>query len=383
MASGTAVAEVDFLQGGPGQSPGYNARQVRKFGQEAYGEGVFDRNSFRATFSAGLTFSISAGKAFIRGSNNADQGIYRVNHGTTDAALTVVLDTAHATLPRIDTIVLQVQDSTEDGGANNRPFVTVITGTATAGATLDNRLGAPNLTTLPSPTVIPLFDVLINANNSPALSNSSLRDRRPYAIRGTIPAISTDKDMQILEQAPGLIHHRWKIIGSSHASRQAAALMWLDRRIPATHLRWSYQQDDVAAVGTGQNYIFALADASGTWIAQTAATAFGGATSALRHETVAFNPAPPANFIFEAGAYYLFFGITALPSTAAFHCHCVINDVSGSQNGYTPPAPNMFFRNGSGGVTLPANIFGLQEVWGAETAGGPDLPVPIVTLSVG
>jgi hypothetical protein len=378
------IAELDFLQQGPGASPGYTARQLRKFSQEMVGVGVYGRGSYRVTFSAGLTLNISGGIAYIRGRTNADQGIYRANHASTDPQLTVTLDAAHATLPRIDRIILQVADNAEDSQGLNKAQVIKVTGVATSGATLDNLLGAVDPFSLSSPSCILLADVLVNANNSPALSNTNIRDRRSYAIRGTVPPLITDIDCVQLEPYPGMVRYRWRINGADHASRQSAALFWLPRRIPATHIRWRYQQDGTTAVGTGQSYVFAFADASGRIFASTAATAFGGAVNTFRGEVIPFSPALPAGTIIEAGPIYVFFGLTALTSTQAFHCNCVIND-SQSTLGFAATSPNQFLRQGSGGVTLPPTNR-IQDVltdgW-AQTAGNSDLPVPVVAFSVG
>lgn len=378
------IAEVDFLQQGPGAAPGYSARQLRKFSQEMIGVGVYDRGSYRVTFSATLTLNVSAGRGFIRGRTNSDQGMYRAYHASTDPQLTVTLDAAHASLPRVDRIVLQVVDNAEDTQGQNKAQVVKVTGVPTAGANLDNLLGANDPFALASPSCILLADVLVNANNSPALSNSNIRDRRSYGVLNVIPPLTTDVDIVQLEPCVGMARGRFRINGTDHASKQSAALFYLKRRIPATHIRWRYQQDPTTAVGAGQSYVFALADASGRIMATTAATAFGGAASFLRGEIVPFSPVLPAGFMFEAGPIYVFYGISAITSTSAFHCHCVINDVSTNQ-GYAPSSPNQFYRATSGGLVLPATNRiqdTLVDVW-TESTGSSDLPVPIISLSVG
>ena len=157
--------------------PNYTARAFRRLADYAIGEGVVDYSAYRVTFSAGLTVNVAAGVAFMRGNSNSDQGLYRCTNLSTRG---VTLANADPTNPRIDQIVLQVQDASEDTGAGNQGFVTVITGTPTAGATLDNRSNAGPLT-VASPTLIVLADILVSANNSPALSNTNIRDRRQTA----------------------------------------------------------------------------------------------------------------------------------------------------------------------------------------------------------
>lgn len=376
------IAELEYTQAGVGASPGYSARAVRKYAGDYMGVGVYDRGSFRVTWSAGLTVAISAGRAFIRGRTNVDQGMYRAYHGTTDTALTVTLPAAHATLPRIDRIILQVLDATEDAGASNKGQVVYVQGVATAGATLDNLNGAVDPATLSSPTHIILADVLVNANNSPALGASNIRDRRPFAIQGVVPPTRIDVDMVVLEPFAGMVTGRWKLLGSNHASRQSAALFYLPRRIAATHIRWHYQQDDTTAIASGQNYNIALMDASGRFMYQTGSTAFGGVVSTQRGEIIALNPAPPAGFMFEAGAWYVFMGVSAIPSAQAAHYTGVIHDDSGGANGYVPAAPNMFYRDTANGITVPQTVQLMADVW-TLTVGSSNVPVPQIALSVG
>lgn len=378
------VEELDFLQGGVGASPGYSARQLRKPFVDTVGEGVYDNSSFRVSFSAGMTVNVAPGMAYLRGSSNVDQGMYRAYQSVAGGNLPVTLAAANVTLPRIDRIVLQVLDSTEDAQGSNKAVVDKITGTATAAADLDNLNGAASLTGLASPTLIHLADVLVNPNNTPALSNTFIRDRRAYAIRGTIPAISTNIDMVAMEPVSTIVRGRFNYTGANYASRQAAALFYLPRRIPATHIRWRYQQDASVVVGTGQNYRFAIADASGRFIAQVASTAFGGAANNYRNEIVPFNPALPAGTIFEAGAYYVFFALSALSGTQAFSTVAVVSDSVGQSNGNIVITPNTFYRNDTGGVTLPGNntILSMTDAY-SEAGGHTNLPVPLIALSVG
>jgi hypothetical protein len=86
----------------------------------------------------------------------------------------------HATLPRIDQVILRYNDSAIPTGAGNTPTIEVLTGTATSGATLDNRLGA---TALPNDCVR-LCDVLMPAVAA-SVTTANIRDRRPWA-RGPV-----------------------------------------------------------------------------------------------------------------------------------------------------------------------------------------------------
>lgn len=377
-----AIDSVEFLQNQP--SPGYSARSVRRQIDYAIGEGVDDYASFRVTFSASLTVSISTGIAFLRGNSNADQGMYRCELLT---AKTDTLAAADATNPRIDCVVLQVQDAAEDAGAGNQAVVTHLTGTPTAGATLDNRNGAPSLA-VSSPTLIILADVLVNANNSPALSNSYIRDRRPFAVRGTVPAaLSTvGKSIVLFDPPAGVNCSSTNLRGDYDASHSAAMAMYLPRRIAATHVRWRYRQDGTVVVGTGQNWNIAICDASGRLIGQTGNTAFAGAIYTFQNQLRPFNPALSAGYVFEAGWYYVWFGISAVTSTSiAWYMGYPMNNQDRS-DGYVIPTPGLYYHTNAQGTTFDASntINNMSDQFNDVSPSRPSgLAVPQIALSIG
>jgi hypothetical protein len=110
--------------------------------------------------------------------DNASGTIYGKYYVASHSALiNEAITAAHATLPRIDQVILEVQDTTIDGSGANAARVRVVDGTATAAATLDNRNGAA---TLPLGS-IRLADVLVAATDT-AITNTEIRDRRPWAL---------------------------------------------------------------------------------------------------------------------------------------------------------------------------------------------------------
>src|SRR5438552_10626918 len=298
-----AIDSVDFLQSGS-----YSARQLRQMWVDTLGEGVADAAAFLVSFSAGLTVNVAAGEAYIRGSSTADQGIYRCNNYSQRQVTLPAADTTE----RIDQIVLQVQDAGEDAGTLNNAQVTFVKGAPTAGATLDSRSGAASLA-LASPSLILLADVLVSANNSPAMTSANIRDRRPFASPGHPPVIASNRQ-QVLFMNPFLPLGSMRWTGS-WASRQSAMAMYLPHRIPATHVRWRYVQDPAVQVATGQTWNIAICDASGRLIGQTGAVAFAGGTSTSQRIAAPFNPALPAGYVFDAGWYYVWAGISALGAT--------------------------------------------------------------------
>ena len=78
-----------------------------------------------------MSVSIAAGWAAIVGTTQANMGVYMVYN---DAATSATVTTADATNPRIDRVVITVNDSAYTGSTNNVVF-TVVAGTAAASPT--------------------------------------------------------------------------------------------------------------------------------------------------------------------------------------------------------------------------------------------------------
>jgi hypothetical protein len=76
-----------------------------------------------------MTVSVAAGHALIAGTQTSNQGFYIAYN---DAATTVAIATASPTLPRVDRIVVTVQDSFYGGTANNQVIFQALTGTPNA-----------------------------------------------------------------------------------------------------------------------------------------------------------------------------------------------------------------------------------------------------------
>lgn len=123
------------------------------------------------TPSSGLTVSIASGVAFIPGNNSIKQGVYI---GTNDAAKTITLDTAHATLPRIDRIVCHVYDSVY-AGTTDLWAIEKLTGTAASSPVAPT--SPPNCITLANITV---------AAGATTLSGSDISDARQFIGQGVI-----------------------------------------------------------------------------------------------------------------------------------------------------------------------------------------------------
>ena len=94
---------------------------------------------------SGLSVNVSTGECIIGGTEGGAQGGYYAR-ATSQTNLTI--STANPSNPRIDTVCATISDSayTEPtGGSGNQVQLQVVTGTATAGATLSNLNGAASL----------------------------------------------------------------------------------------------------------------------------------------------------------------------------------------------------------------------------------------------
>lgn len=354
----------------------YRAWDMRP-SQDEQGPGVAGYEDFRVLpRQSGLGMAVDVGKtgvgemvAWVRGSTRDGQGVYRVDNinraaptaSTFLTQITVDVPAAHASLPRLDIVVLRIIDSDHQGGATNTARVHVITGTATSGATLDNRTGAP---AVPADAEL-LADILVPGGGS-QINAGAIRDRRRYPLQGVIPPAATAVDLVAFRPDPHLaIPPVSPVSHESYDLWQSAALMWLPRRIVgATRIRWSYRQHGSTALAG--NYVIGIYDASRRKIIDTGSVAFTGTITdwVAKADTITATT-------FEAGAYYVLFGIDStaggLSSTTPF----VGNDVS---------SRNVMFASASGGATAPTTLSSFSDTGAADVTA---IPVPKISLSVG
>lgn len=166
------------------QPKSYDARSDRKWFADILSPGAVGGSSYAVTFVSGLTVRIAAGTAYILGQNVADQGMYRQYVTSTND---LAVSSGHATLPRVDTIILRVMDSAHDSSGFNECRIEVVPGTPTSGATLANAAGAANLTTLgeASKSVLALAYVWVPAAAGSLTSTATnIRDIRAFAAVG-------------------------------------------------------------------------------------------------------------------------------------------------------------------------------------------------------
>jgi len=103
-----------------------------------------------------MSVLIGTGQIWVPGTSTPSQGMYYSRNG---AAVTVSIAASNPSLPRIDTVICQVEDLAY-AGASKLFQAAVVTGTATSGATLANLSGKG---TLPVSS-LPIAYVLVPAN---------------------------------------------------------------------------------------------------------------------------------------------------------------------------------------------------------------------------
>lgn len=160
-------------------------------GVEASGarEGVLAEGELKVTAAAagGMRVDVAAGACLVKGDTGFRNGLYlQIN----DAAIAnaVTLDPSHATLPRVDRIIIQINDSDDLGDASDAPVLTKVTGVPSSGATLDNETG---IGALPQ-DAIQLATVLVPAASA-AVTAGNVRDKRQHANgRNVVAAFPAD-----------------------------------------------------------------------------------------------------------------------------------------------------------------------------------------------
>ena len=135
--------------------------------------GATDLKVVQRGAGANQSVDVGAGFAWVQIDTGTRNGM---GHVTNDATANVTVTASDATNPRIDQIILRWNDTSIPTGSGNVPTLAVLSGTATAGATLDNRTGAA---ALPN-DCLRLADILVPATST-SVTTANIRDRRPWA----------------------------------------------------------------------------------------------------------------------------------------------------------------------------------------------------------
>ncbi len=133
-----------------------------------------------------MSVNVAAGKAFVDGTENANQGAYLC---VNDATVNLAISASSPTNPRKDLVVAKVQDA-EWSGATNSWSLAVVTGTPAA---------SPAEPAVPANAIVlALVDVAANATS---ITNANITDRRrrASALGGTVVCTSTTRPTTPLE----------------------------------------------------------------------------------------------------------------------------------------------------------------------------------------
>jgi len=162
--------------------------------------GVVDKGDLLVTAKGSqppMGVSVAGGAAWVRSTTGTRNGAY---HVVNDASVDITLTAAHATLPRVDRIILRLGDTSDLGTASDNATLEAVDGTATVGATLVNLTG---VTALPANSLTLGFVlVAATATTVAAASIGNLAD--PFgtaagyaavdgAVSGAPPAFATGR----------------------------------------------------------------------------------------------------------------------------------------------------------------------------------------------
>jgi hypothetical protein len=167
------VADPLFLE-----SKTYHATDDRKAWADFISEGIVQAADFQVVGAGGLAVSVGGGTAYVKGTSITDEGMYRVYQGTTVTGL--VSPAADGSLPRVDTVVLRIKNSTVDTTGAQKADLVMVPGTPTSGANLSNLSGVPNVESAGvegSKAVMVLAYALVPAGSSSITSILDARNR--------------------------------------------------------------------------------------------------------------------------------------------------------------------------------------------------------------
>jgi hypothetical protein len=218
--------EPQFLE-----APAVISGQELRTAFSALQPGVMDTNDLKVTAGAGTReISVAAGTGFVRGSNIADQGLYRIRNDGVISSLAFELGgiTANGTaFPRIDQIIARVYDQSHDGSGLRKWRPEIITGVATTGATLDNRSGSI-LDAAIGNNWVRLADALVPAGATTILT-ANIRDRRPRAkgqvLYGSLGAVALGTtDLTLTGEFTGApVRYDWSVVAQHENNATAGS----------------------------------------------------------------------------------------------------------------------------------------------------------------
>lgn len=264
-----------FTQQGVGTTPGFSALDLRRAGIGGLQEGVLGTGASAQDFMvqqrlAGANMQVeitmpAGGMAAVQGDSIGGQGLYDIPVHSANVLETI--GTADPSNPRVDQVILEVQDNVLDASGGNLARTRVLPGTPTGGANLTNRTGAA---VLPGSALL-LADVLVGAAAG-SITNSVIRDRRKWARGAYVRIVRTSNavagndyttastlmaDVDATNLKPRVecsgIPLRITVNGTSfHSVANGSAIVWFaqDGTIPDSALLNIGQNDNSASAAT-------------------------------------------------------------------------------------------------------------------------------------
>lgn len=342
-------------------------RTANYVGAQAIGPGVGSFKDLTVTAGAGLVLSVGAinalNVAIIPLDAFGGTERYELQNGA--IAATVTVNTADVTNPRIDQVIASAPPLVNGGASDSQaPVLSVLQGTATAGATLANRNGAA---ALPA-RAIRLADILVPANSVALTTAANVFDRRQQPYFGTTPMPAdagglTKVDQVLLLMSEQLSLGAGQSFTPSSTNWQIATPVFLPRRINASVMHWAYVQGGTALTGA---WNWGLMDASGVLIAATGAQAFLGAANSL-------NPSSAVVALgqLEAGWYLQVMGLQTLAGGS-------VSFIGGSLANASSQIPGqaLAYSKATGGTTFAATLaaMGLVDTYSVGAVAAPPMP---------
>ncbi len=195
---------------------GARPSEVRRWQQAVVADraGVFGTGELAVaqTATPSMAVTVAAGRAVVTGTHAATQGSYFVDN---DAPVTVTLDTADPTHPRIDLVVVRVRDS-DYAGSTDEAAVEAVTGTPAA---------SPVAPAAPATSLV-LAEVTVGAG-AVTVTTANLTNRRTVisgagAVDGLLTLTSADPGLVLSDTDDGTRSHL-NHAGGGLAVRRAAA----------------------------------------------------------------------------------------------------------------------------------------------------------------
>lgn len=172
-------AGLPFTQLGRGTSPGFDAIDLRRSDSVGLSEAPLSMGAYLVSqrgAGANMSVDIAASTGLgvvVQGDHVTAQGRYTVPPHS--AVINEAIAAADPTNPRIDSVILEIKDSTHDASGLNQAQTRVLTGTPTAAVT--NEAPGASPAALPSSAIL-LAYVQVNAAAA-SITNANIKDMRP------------------------------------------------------------------------------------------------------------------------------------------------------------------------------------------------------------